>query len=513
MPRSRLLAPRHVAQINAQLARPLTPAPRRERDHPRLALIHCLCEAMQMVAPVQGVLRPTLRAAAWLAEPPARQWQAFVDALLMPAEAMDALWHAFQLPGWRWLQPRESLRRCIALLQARAASPRQWVSLHAIAAQLPIPLHEDAQAQPPAVARQLAVLLEGLGLAERRNSSLRWQAAPLLPAVPSPAAPCFFDGADVLVAPAGATWPALIALADFAGMEAAWPQRRIRFSEAHLHRALQRGHTLPALFAALETLLAQPVPDAFFQAAQGWAHRFGRVRVRQAVLLESRDEALLQELLKQRGIRACARPLCAKAAMVQPDKVHTLARRLQRQGVSPRMMLPAAPAPAGHFEAPAQAQLYLAAQTCHALAGVLPDACVPPLSLIHALESQLAPADIDMAKAMADAGAAQVLQRGANDDEAPAASHEAVLNATARAISERARLQIVYRGRDDVAPVARWVDPVRMEWQNGIAYLIAWCHLAGGQRTFRLDRISRFEQSSTTPVPVSPARGQLPESS
>jgi hypothetical protein len=515
LPQGRFLSPSSVAQTNALLSQPITPAPRRERDHLRLSLMHALCLHMGLIAPMQGMLRPTLRTLRWLSEPPVQQWQLLVNTLFKPSEDMDALWRDFQLPGSHWIHPRESLLRCVAQLRERAAGSRPWVSLRAIAAKLPIPLDDDPKAQPPAVARQLALLLEALGLVERRNAALRWLDAPLLSNTPAPATPCFFNGAEVLVTPAGAAWPALIALADFASMETAWPQRRIRFSQERLHHTLQRGHALPALFAALETLLGQPVPDDFFQLVQGWSHHFGRVRIRQAVLLESRDETLLQSLLEQRSIRQCAKPISSKAAVVRPDKIHALVRRLQRKGVSPRVLLPVAPAPAGHFEAPAQAQLYLAAQTCHALAGALPDACVPPLSLIQSLESQLAPADIAMAKAMAEAGAAHVLQTNVRDDDAPAVSPEDVLNATARAISERAPLHIMYRGRDDVESVARLVEPMRMEWQHGIAYLIAWCHLAGGQRTFRLDRITSFSQSqsSHTPALASPARGQLPESS
>ncbi|MGH3330294.1 MAG: helix-turn-helix transcriptional regulator, partial [Nocardioidaceae bacterium] len=44
----------------------------------------------------------------------------------------------------------------------------------------------------------------------------------------------------------------------------------------------------------------------------------------------------------------------------------------------------------------------------------------------------------------------------------------------------------------------RTVDPLRVVTAEGHTYLEAWCHLAEGQRLFRLDRVSHAEVLDTT---------------
>lgn len=65
----------------------------------------------------------------------------------------------------------------------------------------------------------------------------------------------------------------------------------------------------------------------------------------------------------------------------------------------------------------------------------------------------------------------------------------AVTDRVEAAVSERERLEIDYyaASRDEVT--ARQVDPVEVVHTGGDWFLHAWCHRAGGPRTFRLDRI------------------------
>ena len=62
-------------------------------------------------------------------------------------------------------------------------------------------------------------------------------------------------------------------------------------------------------------------------------------------------------------------------------------------------------------------------------------------------------------------------------------------------------LEITYRSgtRDDVS--TRVIAPIQVEVVDGIAYLEAWCSLAEGVRTFRLDRIIAAEPAPRPPAP------------
>jgi proteasome accessory factor C len=66
-----------------------------------------------------------------------------------------------------------------------------------------------------------------------------------------------------------------------------------------------------------------------------------------------------------------------------------------------------------------------------------------------------------------------------------------VLDVVQRAVGERRRLAIDYYsyGRDELTH--RTVDPYRLHADEGALYLFAHCHLAGGERLFRLDRVQR----------------------
>jgi predicted DNA-binding transcriptional regulator YafY len=59
------------------------------------------------------------------------------------------------------------------------------------------------------------------------------------------------------------------------------------------------------------------------------------------------------------------------------------------------------------------------------------------------------------------------------------------------AIRERATIEIEYYTAGRAHRTTRLVDPLRLEWRGDAVYLIAYCHLRGDQRVFRVDRIGR----------------------
>ncbi len=62
-----------------------------------------------------------------------------------------------------------------------------------------------------------------------------------------------------------------------------------------------------------------------------------------------------------------------------------------------------------------------------------------------------------------------------------------------QALREGRRLQLVYDVASRAETTRRDVDPLRVFVADGYGYLDAWCYLAGGLRSFRLDRIAAAE--------------------
>ncbi|GAA1730252.1 helix-turn-helix transcriptional regulator [Aeromicrobium alkaliterrae] len=76
---------------------------------------------------------------------------------------------------------------------------------------------------------------------------------------------------------------------------------------------------------------------------------------------------------------------------------------------------------------------------------------------------------------------------------------QGILATVRQALGDRRRLEIVYATLSRDAITTRQVDPIATFVREGHEYLDAWCHLAGGQRYFRLDRI---ESAEVLDVPV-----------
>ena len=89
--------------------------------------------------------------------------------------------------------------------------------------------------------------------------------------------------------------------------------------------------------------------------------------------------------------------------------------------------------------------------------------------------------------------------------DAPAAT----LDELRRAIAERRRIEIEYYsfGRD--AMTSRAVDPARLLSHDGVWYLFGWCHRAGAERVFRVERI-RTLKVTDTPIEVQLDAGEEP---
>lgn len=79
-----------------------------------------------------------------------------------------------------------------------------------------------------------------------------------------------------------------------------------------------------------------------------------------------------------------------------------------------------------------------------------------------------------------------------------------------RALADRRQVRLTYHvpSRDEVTE--RVVDPLGLLVHDGRAYLRAWCHLAGGERRFRLDRVRAAVVLGSTVSPPRPDAGASP---
>ncbi|MCS6846973.1 MAG: helicase-associated domain-containing protein [Anaerolineae bacterium] len=512
---TRFLPPRALAALNAQLRMPDEGSIRGERDAPRICFIHFLCEAAQFVTRVGDVLKPSVFVPAWLSAAPEARWQPLVRVLRSDDPAIDALWRAYHLPGWRCDPPRAALR---AMMQALHSPGRH--TLASVAGKLPMTLHDAPDAQPQAVARALARCLEWLGWAEVRRGRIALTDVgrrcltdeyPATPPRQTPArkAPALTIGRDGdLLADRDAPWTTLYELCAYADLIAVHPQRCYRLSESRVRRALARGATAQQIIGALEGMTGDALPPAIGDAIHAWAGAFGRLRVYRAALIEARDAQLWADLLRQRGIRACVRPLSARAAAIKPGKVRALIRRLERRGVPAQVTLAPSPDAPHPRQRTALAQLYLAVRLCHRLAGAIPSHLLPPYALALDLERQIEPLEVEAVAALVE-----TVTGSADDEEAERADPDDVLNAAAAALAERGAMDIRYRGRGDRVAAWRRIEPRRLEWHSGIAYVVAWCHRAQAERMFRADRILEINRSNTTPAPAPPADDRSSQSS
>lgn len=82
---------------------------------------------------------------------------------------------------------------------------------------------------------------------------------------------------------------------------------------------------------------------------------------------------------------------------------------------------------------------------------------------------------------------------------------EATWSALEAATTARRQVALTYHvpARDEL--VERTVDPWALVRRGGAAYLEAWCHLAGGTRSFRLDRVHAVRTLDTPVVHPAPA--------
>jgi hypothetical protein len=251
----------------------------------------------------------------------------------------------------------------------------------------------------------------------------------------------------------------------------------------------------------LEWTCGQPLPAPVLGALYRWGDEFDRVAVRQVLLLQTRHPDLLGELTAQRRIRqTLGKTLNARTVEVRADRLDGLLRRLARRGMLPRLDLPAEllPPSAGQRRGvggESQAERAAIAAALR-VAAHLADALGLPTRPNYALArrwSEGLPLALREAVERRVEQTLEALHRAAPvemEDRLPEPTGP-LLESLEAAIRERATVEIEYYTAGRVHRTTRRVEPLRLEWHGDVVYLIAYCHLRGDQRVFRVDRISR----------------------
>jgi hypothetical protein len=292
-------------------------------------------------------------------------------------------------------------------------------------------------------------------------------------------------------------------------------QRHYLLSPSHLRRAWQMGRSLHSIRQELEQVTGDPLPAELVWQLRRWEQQWRQVRLYPATILEVSDTALLEQFTRSRSIRSCiSRTLSPHAVVVRQGDMPALVRRMQRRGAQPSFSStdledaaskPAASASASGFAQPDLAHAYVSALLLHhvtdwAHADLL--RYRPPFAVVESLGHALSVEDRLLAQQLlADAkadyeraqqfGQATRLQPAmpitlAEESQRVAQLQIAIQNRTSRTITYCAANGQLSQ---------RTLTPHRIEWHDAVPYLIAFCHLAQDERTFRIDRIQLIANS------------------
>jgi len=572
----RWLAPRDLQALNEFLRPPDDlGAGRSELQAARIPFIHYLAERAGLAGCIGGYLKPTLIAQEWLAAPRSRRLCVLWDAWRERCGDNVALWGRYRLPALP--EDDDPLARFHTLLEPLATCPAGPLGclgdlLDGLVDRNPALLRPQATyatwaALDPdertgfeARAREvLLALLTGplawFGVVDCRRMEtaatggtggpadgrvpgpstdvcMTPQGAVLLgrddgawPVDPDPAplhAVCLVDrdegdsGPTVFLdAPAGVPLPNRFALEAIVPPDPATPGRYC-LTRSRFFRALQRGHTVEGVVNFLERASGEPLPAPVLGALYRWEEAFDRVAIRQVLLLQARDPAVLRDLAAQRRIReTLGATLNARTVEVRADRLDALLRRLARRDVLPRLDLPRAllglppdrapddeascaagweRGPGGEGQAE-RAVIAVALRVYAHLADALGLSTRPAYALARRW-SQGLPLPLRDAVERTVAQTVEALHRAAPEEMEDRLPEPVgpLLESLERAIQERATVEIEYYTAGRAHRTTRRVDPLRLEWHGDVVYLVAHCHLRGEQRVFRVDRIGRVRR-------------------
>ena len=542
----RWLPPAVARSLADRLGFPTSPGStiRSELHIPRLAFVHYLAERAGLLdtSGTSAYLKPTLLVHNWLTSSPADRLLALWNAWQQRDEQAPELWRRYRLPA---VGEDDPLARFHGLLRAlETLLPDKAIPLETFLdelyrydpalfrsqvyygdwAQFSAEVREDYR---QAVARCLTELLTGhLAWFGAVSVTENGAGTSLIALTPLGAALLQGDAASLealLGKESAAPWLRLKTIAEpepliavevsaDAPLPVLWSLQEIThlaegetgryiLSRRSLLHALDRRHTVESIAEQLEHDSGDVLSPAVLHLLYTWAEEHGQVILRPAMILQTRDAALLKELATVKRIRdKFTGTLSARAVTVDASALDLLVRQLEKRGLHAAVEHPPGTMPpvrqddiSAADRVSITAALLLAQHLAHEL-GLrlhLPD------PLLRDWEESLSLAERDAMESWVSEMLDRLQRRYRTTDREfhPPFPVAPLLPVLEEAIARRATVEIEYHSLDRPATVRR-VDPLRLEQRGrrGTVYLIAFCHLRGEERTFRVDRIAVVER-------------------
>ena len=522
---------------------------RSELAIPRLTFIHYLAERAGLldISGAGRYLKPTLLVKAWLSTPPARRIETLWNAWLKADKAAGDLWRRYRLPTVGDDDPLARLRgliRALKMLPLDEAVPLD-AFLDELSRDDPALLRPDASyaaweaigeygqenycglvrsclekilggplawfgavrvegiVDDPAAPLSVSLTPLGATLLQREAEEQKEPPAQA-PAEASLGAPLRLaleekeNPAITIHASADTPLPALWSLEEMAELVKEKPGR-YALSRRSFLRALDRGHTVEGITAQLEGDSGDALSPGVLHLLYNWAEAHGQITLRPAMILQTRDPALLQELASAKRVRdKFTATLSARAVTVDASALDLLVRQLEKRGLHATVERFAfRPAPQPEAVSAADRVAIVAAlrlaQHLSREAGLRQHL---PYPLVRDWEASLSLPERDAAASWVSRVLDRLPRRyyRPEGDYRPPFPVEPLLPVLKEAIATGATVEIEYHAFERPITTRR-VDPLRLEqWgKRGRDYLIAFCHLRGEERTFRVDRIAQVE--------------------
>jgi len=113
---------------------------------------------------------------------------------------------------------------------------------------------------------------------------------------------------------------------------------KFQISKHSIARALQQGIDAKSIISFLRRHSSAGIPQNVEFSIKEWSAKFGNIRIKNAVILETADGFLMSEILGLRKVAAGLKERVGqRAALIDPEQVDCLYRTLKREGYLPEI--------------------------------------------------------------------------------------------------------------------------------------------------------------------------------
>ncbi len=274
---------------------------------------------------------------------------------------------------------------------------------------------------------------------------------------------------------------------------------RLRPSLLRLNQVRSQGIGPAMLLEYLTAGLAELLPAPNLATFKECIRKPNRLLARPVVLVDAADRQSMQPVVADYRLRKhLTQLLSPRLAAISPKELGLFRRLLERRGIflqlSPDLTTKAGPPTKLELKL-TRSHLQLIMTGLLLLRGqqVASGYTTPELDvLLAALEARFTSREIhEVQHILEQFGGSAVSETGPSDQPSESVS-AAVRQRLLAAIESQTELLVEYT-RPGQPPQLRRIEPLQLYQENNQAYLIAYCHLRQGQRTFRLDRLRLHE--------------------